>query len=131
MNLVVDERPGEIVVVSWSEPTILDASNADELRQSMSAVERAHSRLVFDMSQVEFVDSSTIGALVGLLRRVRAAGGDVKLAALHPDIEMIFELTRLQRVFRILPSVAEAVQDFETPPRLVSLQTPAGLVASC
>ena len=68
------------------------------------------------LSHVEFVDSSTIGALVGLLRRARGAGGDVKLAMLLPDIEMIFELTHLQRVFRILPSVAEAVQDFETAP---------------
>jgi anti-sigma B factor antagonist len=115
MNLVVDERPDGIVVLGWAEPTVLDASNADELRQRVSVVEREHSRLVFDMSQVEFVDSSIIGALVGLLRRARTAGGDVKLAALHPDVEMIFELTRLQRVFRILPSVEEAVQDFATP----------------
>jgi anti-sigma B factor antagonist len=115
MNLVVDERPGGIVVLGWAEPTVLDASNADELRQSVSTVEREHSRLVFDMGQVEFVDSSIIGALVGLLRRARAAGGDVKLAGLHPDVEMIFELTRLQRVFRILPSVEEAVEDFAAP----------------
>ncbi len=115
MNLVVDERPDGIVVLGWAEPTVLDASNADELRQRVNAVEREHSRLVIDMSQVEFVDSSIIGALVGLLRRARTAGGDVKLAALHPDVEMIFELTRLQRVFRILPSVEEAVEDFATP----------------
>jgi anti-sigma B factor antagonist len=116
MNLLVEKRPNGIAVLSWAEPTMLDASNADELRQRMSVVEREHSRLVFDMSHVEFVDSSTIGALVGLLRRARGAGGDVKLATLQPDIEMIFELTHLQRVFRILPSVAEAVQDFETAP---------------
>ncbi len=115
MNLVVDERPDGIVVLGWAEPTVLDASNADELRQRVNAVEREHSRLVIDMSQVELVDSSIIGALVGLLRRARTAGGDVKLAALHPDVEMIFELTRLQRVFRILPSVEEAVEDFATP----------------
>jgi anti-sigma B factor antagonist len=114
MNLVVDTRPGGIAVLSWTEPTVLDASNADELRQRVGAVERNHSRLVLDLSQVQFVDSSTIGALVGLLRRARAAGGDVKLAALHPDIEMIFEITRMQRVFRILPTVDEAVQDFDT-----------------
>jgi anti-sigma B factor antagonist len=51
-----------------------------------------------------------------VLRRARQAGGDVKLAALHPDIEMIFELTHLQRVFRIFPTVDGAAQDFaETP----------------
>ncbi len=113
MNLVVDERPNSIAVISWTEPTVLDASNADELRHRFQDVERNTSRLVLDMGQVQFVDSSIIGALVGLLRRSHAAGGDVKIAALPPELETIFELTRLQRVFRILPSVDEAVRDFD------------------
>src|SRR6266545_3280323 len=113
MNLVVDERPNSIAVISWTGPTVLDASNADELRHRFQDVERSTARLVLDMSQVQFVDSSIIGALVGLLRRSHAAGGDVKLAALPPELETIFELTRLQRVFRILPSVDEAVRDFD------------------
>jgi len=116
MNLVIDERPDGVAVISWADQVVLDASNADELRTRVQQVERTHNRLVFDMSRVEFVDSSIIGALVGFLRRLRGAGGDVKLAALTPDIETIFELTRLQRVFRILPTVEAAVQDFEATP---------------
>ena len=69
--------------------------------------------MVFDMSRVEFIDSSVIGALVGFMRKARDAGGDVKLAALTPDIETIFELTRLQKVFQIHDSVEEAVREFE------------------
>jgi len=112
MNLLIDERPGGIAVVSWPARIVLDIANAEELRDAFRSVEQAHSRIVMNLSQVEFMDSSVIGALVGFLRRAHAAGGDVKLAALTPDIETIFELTRLQRVFRILPTVDEAVQDF-------------------
>ena len=113
MNLTVDEHPGGIAVVDWAEPSTLDASNVVELRQRVGEIERNHSRIVFDMSRVEFIDSSTIGALVGFMRKARAAGGDVKLAGLTPDIETIFELTRLQKVFQIHGSVDEALREFE------------------
>jgi anti-anti-sigma factor len=112
MNLAIDLRPDGTAVLAWTEPTVLDASNADELRARLREVEQRCTRLVLDLSQVEFVDSAVIGVLVGLLRRTRAAGGDAKLAAVHPDIETIFEVTRLHRVFRIHPTVAAALQDF-------------------
>lgn len=114
MNLVIVERPEGIAVVSWGERSALDASKAEELRQRVGDVLARCPRLLFDMSQVDFVDSSIIGALVGFLRRTRAVGGDVKLAAMTPDVEMIFEVTRLQRVFSIHPSVGAAVEDFGT-----------------
>ncbi len=114
MNLRVEEAPGGTVIISWTEPAVLDAANADELRQRVSEVQARCPRIVFDMGQVEFIDSSIIGALVGFLRRTRAAGGDVKLAGLTPDIETIFEVTRLHRVFSIHPTVAAALEDFGT-----------------
>jgi anti-anti-sigma factor len=116
MNLVIDHRPDGIAVLRWPEPTVLDVSNAEQLRQHLDEVERGCARVVLDMSQVEFVDSSIIRALVGLLRRTRAAGGDAKLAALHPDVETIFEVTHLQQVFRIHPTVEAAVTDFAAAP---------------
>jgi anti-sigma B factor antagonist len=115
VNLIVEERADGIAVVRWGEPITLDASHVDELRDRVAEVERAHTRIVFEMSQLEFIDSSIVGALVGFLQRARAADGDVKLAGLTGDVVTIFELTRLNEVFRIHPSVEAAVQDFEAP----------------
>lgn len=112
MNLDINARADGIAVITWSEPTSLDASNVPELRERIGAVERDHSRIVLDMNQVDFIDSSIMGELVRLLRRARAAGGDLKLTRLTPEIETILEVTRLQRVFRIHPSVAAAIEDF-------------------
>lgn len=116
MNLTIEERPDGIASLAWNEPTLMDAACADELRAVFAEVERKASRIVLDMRQVSFIDSSIIGALVGLLRRVRAAGGDVKLAGVTPEVEMIFEVTRLHRVFRLLPSVDAAIADFAASP---------------
>jgi anti-sigma B factor antagonist len=114
VNLVVEDAEGGAVVIRWSEPAVLDAANADELREQVADVQARSPRIVFDMGQVEFIDSAIIGALVGFLRRARASGGDVKLAGLTPDIETIFEVTRLNRVFSIHPSVDAALDDFRT-----------------
>ena len=114
MNLVVEDAEGGAVVIRWSEPAVLDAANAEELREQVAEVQARSPRIVFDMGQVEFIDSAIIGALVGFLRRTRASGGDVKLAGLTPDIETIFEITRLNRVFSIHPSVDAALDDFRT-----------------
>lgn len=115
MNLNVEEHPSGTIIISWTGPTVLDAANAEELRQQVGEVQARCPRIVFDLGQVEFIDSSIIGALVGFLRRTRAAGGDVKLAGLTPDIETIFEVTRLHRVFSIHPTVGAALADFGTP----------------
>ncbi len=114
MSLQITRRPDGIALLEWTEPVALDASNAGELRAQVGEVLASCSRLIFDMSRVEFVDSSIIGALVGFLRRAHAAGGDVKLIGLTPNVETIFEVTRLQRVFSIHPTVAEAVNEFGT-----------------
>ena len=56
---------------------------------------------VVDMSLVEFVDSSGVGALLGLLRRLPQAKATVVLRGMQPQVRTVFELLRLQRVFQI------------------------------
>ena len=114
MSLQVTEQQGDISVLAWSEPVALDAANAADLRTQVGEVLARSSRLIFDMTNVEFVDSSIIGALVGFLRRAQTAGGDVKLVGLTPNVETIFEVTRLQRVFSIHATVPAAAAEFGT-----------------
>jgi len=61
---------------------------------------------------VEFIDSSGLAAFVRLFKRVRIGEGDVRLCGLRPEVFKIFELTRLNRVFDIFETRAEAVGSF-------------------
>lgn len=106
----MDEKPGGVAVVAWSEPVSINASNAGKLRESAGSIVAEHPRTVLDMGRVGFVDSS--GALVGLTKPARERGGDLKLTALSPDLDTILELTRLDRVFEIHDSVDAAVRSF-------------------
>ncbi|BBL79994.1 hypothetical protein RxyAA322_18480 [Rubrobacter xylanophilus] len=117
MGILKVRKEGDGITVVGCEPgTVLDAAGSSELRTRAEELLGAPPRLVFDMGGVEFVDSSAIGALVGLLRSAREAGGDVRLARVGRDVRTIFELTRLDSVFEIHPSVEEAVLSFRNAP---------------
>jgi len=61
------------------------------------------------MAGVNFIDSSGLGTLVGILRTVEKEGGQVRIAGLIPEVLVIFELTRLHRIFDIYETAAAAM----------------------
>lgn len=65
-------------------------------------------QVVVDMSQVPFVDSCGIGALIGAVRRVRALGGAIAIADVCRPVKRVLDLTGVDRVVRIADSVEEA-----------------------
>lgn len=72
-------------------------------------------RLVIDLSQTDFMDSTGIGLLVNGAKTLRAAGGDVRLAGLQDRIKNLFVITRLLGpVFKDYADVEAAVQSFGT-----------------
>ncbi len=64
--------------------------------------------VVLDLSQVDFMDSSGLGTIIALLRRVTERGGDMKIVG-PKRVRMIFEITRAYKVFDIVDSVDEAI----------------------
>jgi anti-sigma B factor antagonist len=87
-----------------------DAASAAAVRDRLhQLIEEGHSRLVLNLSQMEFIDSAGLGALVSCLRRAAADGGDLRLAEVPAFCRSIFELTRLTRVFSVGEDEAQAV----------------------
>lgn len=72
------------------------------------AVRSGHSRLVLDLSEVSFVDSSGLGSLIAGLKRTRQAGGDLRIASAQEQVKMVLGLTNLDRVLRPYDDVADA-----------------------
>ena len=92
----------------------LDLVSAGETRQRLvEAVEAGHRRLVVDMASVDFVDSSGLGAIVGVLKSARQAGGDLRIARPTTQLQSILTLTMLDRVLRPYETVEEALAGYE------------------
>lgn len=87
----------------------IDVYTAPRLRESIvTAVEAGHNRLIIDVQQVQFLDSTGLGVLVGALKRVRADGGSLDIVCTQERILKIFEITGLDKVFGLHGSVDEA-----------------------
>ena len=107
MDLELSERTG-LLVVRVRENRI-DAAAAIQFKDSMRAATEAHcGDVLLDLAQVEFIDSSGLGAIVAAMKQV---GGErrLDLAALTQNVEKVFRLTRMDSVFSIHPSVSDAV----------------------
>ena len=67
-------------------------------------------RLIVDLTRTSFVDSATLGVLLGGLKRLRPKGGEIVLVIADPNIRKIFEITLLDRVFPIVDTLPEALE---------------------
>jgi len=93
-------REGAIVIITVNA-TRIDASTAIQFKDEMrSATAEAGDHIVLELRQVEFIDSSGLGAIVAAMKQL-GPGRKLDLAALTPDVDKVFRLTRMDTVFDI------------------------------
>lgn len=90
----------------------LNMVSAPALRETVAvALAAGRTRIVIDLSGVDFVDSSGLGALIGCLKSARQLGGDLRIAQPTAQVEMVLQLSNLDRVLKSYESTAEAYSD--------------------
>ena len=88
----------------------VDLYTAPEFKERLvQVIEDGKKQLVVDLSKATFIDSTTLGVLVGGVKRLRPAGGSLALVCTDDNITKIFEITGLDRVFPIHSSREEAL----------------------
>ena len=101
-----------VVVVSGA----LTSAGVDAFREQFVVWWQAMPDLrnvVVDLTGTEFLDSSGLGSLIALLKRVSERGGDMKIAWLQKKVRMVFEITRAFKVFDIFDTPDEAIKACE------------------
>jgi anti-sigma B factor antagonist len=89
----------------------VDLYSAPELkRRIVDAIDAGKTRIVVDLSQTTFIDSTTLGVLVGARKRLRANDGSLAVVCPDPDKLALFEMTGLDRVFSIHDDRAAALE---------------------
>jgi anti-sigma B factor antagonist len=109
MDLRVDvaER-GTVTVVTLAGD--IDLHTAPELRKELEELREGSGpqAVVLDLSEVSFLDSSALGALVTAQREFVAAGGGLRMACPQPHAQKVFRITRLAEVIPIFDTVEAA-----------------------
>jgi anti-sigma B factor antagonist len=88
----------------------VDLHTAPQLREHLTRViDRGATLVVVDLDEVTFIDSTTLGVLLGAGKRLRPRGGQLRIAVSVPSIRKIFEITLLDRIFQLYDSREEAL----------------------
>ena len=96
----------------------LVASGSEEFKDAMLERLGDAKKILFDLKGMVHIDSSGLGALVSILQWVHTRGGVMKLANLQPRPKIVFDITKVYRVFEIYDTTEEAMASFaqtETP----------------
>ncbi len=82
---------------------------APKLREFVSdVISGGSTRIVVNFEKIAFMDSSGLGALIGCLKAARQAGGDLRIAAVQPQVKMVLQLTSMDKVLTAYPTAEEA-----------------------
>jgi anti-sigma B factor antagonist len=107
MELVAKQVGGVLVVHALDDR--IDAAGAIKFKEQMRAiVQVGEPRVVLDMSRVNFLDSSGLGAVVAVMK-LMGPDRKLELAGLTPTVQKVFRLTRMDSVFTIHPSLPEGL----------------------
>lgn len=88
----------------------IDMGHSPAVHQALVEVlERRPARLVIDLSDVSYMDSSGVGILVDALRRVRVSGGKLVLVAVAPRVRSVLQITKLDQFFEMHSTLQEAL----------------------
>ena len=109
MNLTMRSRtPNENTCILAIEGEV-DVYTSPQLKQDITQLaEKGVKHLIINLSQVEYLDSTGLGVLIGGLKRLRENEGNMALVGPGMRISRIFEITGLDKIFDIYPSEEEA-----------------------
>jgi anti-sigma B factor antagonist len=110
MDFTVQEQGDVVVVVLNGE---LDVALAPQLKAVLKGtIEQGHKKIIADMKDVKFIDSSCLGVLVNAHKLALSLQGAIRFARANEQVRKIFELTRTDKHLVFLGTIEEAKNSF-------------------
>jgi anti-sigma B factor antagonist len=106
---VVTEK--NVRIVEFTNNKILDEANIAEIGATLNALidEGDNPRLLLDFANVDHLSSAALGMLINVNNRVKQRNGQLRLANIKPQIFEVFVITKLNKLFKIMPTRADAL----------------------
>jgi len=113
MNFQVHDQGESTIIVLEGE---LDVAVAPQLKTAFKdTIERGRKRIIVNMKDVKFIDSSCLGVMVNAHKLAIERQGAVKFAETSEQVRKIFELTRTDRHLAFFATIEDAVKSFNSP----------------
>jgi anti-sigma B factor antagonist len=113
MELYYHDRDRDILVLRADGD--LNSESADQMvRQLEEMIASGLRRMIIDFSKLDYISSMGIGKLIGVNRRLKEVGGDIRLAGVGGMMAKVLELVHLNKIFAMFPDVEQARLSFGT-----------------
>jgi anti-sigma B factor antagonist len=109
VRVLIDEKEG-VTLLRFDGGDALEYGMADQVRQQALAAIDGNADVVVDMSGIQFVDSAGLGVLVSLFKAARREGRRARFAGVHPEVNHVLEIIRLDSILDFSPDVDSAVE---------------------
>lgn len=109
---IINHQIHDILIINIQEKEA-NLANSERFKELIFAeIDKGAKKIIISFEAVEYVDSSFLGAMVAILKRLMTADGKMVIIALNNDIKHLFDLTRLDKVFTVEPDLEKAKQHF-------------------
>lgn len=110
-------RDGELTLVEFTSRKLLEENEIAEMGEQLSACVESQlkPKLIISFAGVDHLSSSALGTLITVNYKVRERDGQLRLCAINPQIYEVFLITKLNKLFRIYPTIKEAKESLEKP----------------
>jgi len=97
------ETIGDITIAKFVDKKILDETNIQIIGNQLFGLveDDGRKKIILDFSNVEYLSSAALGKLITMDKKVKTAGGKLRLCSIRPDIYEVFAITKLNQVFDI------------------------------
>jgi anti-sigma B factor antagonist len=104
----------DVRIVEFTHNKILDEANIKEIGDAIRALvdERDGPKILIDFANVDHLSSAALGMLIDVNSKMRAKNGSLRLANIRPAIRDVFVITKLDKLFKILPTREQALASF-------------------
>jgi anti-sigma B factor antagonist len=109
---IVTEKIGAILKISIKGRLVV--STTEEFKNALAEAIASELWIVLDLSEMSYIDSSGLGAMVFAQQKLSEKGGELRLAALQPKPRIVFDITKVYRIFEIFDNVETALASFES-----------------
>jgi anti-sigma B factor antagonist len=108
------EHIGDVTVVNFVDRKILDEQNIQIIGEQLFSLvdEEGWKKIVLNFGNVEYLSSAALGKLITLNKKLQQGQGKLVLCNIDPQIHEVFEITKLDKFFKIKKDEQEALQAF-------------------
>lgn len=110
---IKEKMQGDVAILSIKGNLMGEPDSTDVRDKVYSLLEEGFTKIVIDLGQVKWVNSSGLGTLIAVMTSIKNKGGEMRLARVTDKVESLFAITQLIKVFKTYETVDRAVASFK------------------